>query len=144
MSSAAIEKYLNKSNLVSVPIKYSSSGKGKRNYNLSNNLSVIMVTESIHERGRTWSGLNAKRISEKDSTDLLLATEKDIATTAYRIKYAFLVNKIYNDKAKVVDFETIDYDNNAGAWEKLSEQYIESSMTIYRRNSHLCLYYKKE
>lgn len=116
-SYAAIDKYLNNHG---IPTKttYKTSSKGKitiRDKDLEGNETAIATPTAIHKLGRTYAGRNYKAKIDKDSKNLLEATIKDIATTAYW----FSRNNQYNVTAQA---------------------YIKSSMYIYVRNKMLCIY----
>lgn len=149
-SYAAIETYFIKEEEfpLNLPKKYRNNKDGTkteiigRHENLANNLTTIMINTSLHKRGRTWGQLNSVEQITKDSQDLLIATAKDIATMIYRIKYAYLVTE--TRKKRKVDIQPLNYENNQSEWERKSNEYLESSMTIYKRNRYLCLYYNQE
>ena len=110
-SYAAMEMYLNNHGIT---IKYFGVA-GKRDSDVQKNETAISVPEDIHKLGRTYVGRNTKIQINNDANDLLVATIKDITTTAYRLYQ----NPQYN----------ITVDN-----------YIQSAMYIYARNKILCLY----
>lgn len=110
-SYAAMEMYLNNHGIT---IKYFGVA-GKRDSDVQKNETAISVPEDIHKLGRTYVGRNTKIQINNDANDLLIATIKDITTTAYR----FYQNPQYNI--------TVD-------------DYIQSAMYIYARNKMLCLY----
>lgn len=93
----------------------SASIPNKRNPDLEKNESAISLPEEIHQLGRTYVGRNTPAQIQMDAMNLLEATKKDIATTAY----AFYKNPQYN----------INY-----------MDYIKSGAVLYARNKMLCLY----
>lgn len=117
-SYAAIDKYLNVHGISTKTI-YKLNSKGKkqtiRDKDLEGNETAIATPTAIHMLGRTYAGRNYKAKIDKDSKNLLEATIKDIATTAYW----FSRNNQYNIKA---------------------QDYIKSAMYIYVRNKMLCIY----
>lgn len=116
-SYAAIDKYLNDHG-ISTKTTYKTSSKGKvtiRDKDLEGNETAITTPKEIHKLGRTYAGRNYKAKIDKDSKNLLEATIKDIATTAYW----FSRNNQYNITA---------------------QDYIKSAMYIYVRNKMLCIY----
>mgnify|MGYP003453815497 FL=1 len=116
-SYAAIDKYLNDHG-ISTKTTYKTSSKGKvtiRDKDLEGNETAIATPTAIHKLGRTYAGRNYKAKIDKDSKNLLEATIKDIATTAYW----FSRNNQYNITA---------------------QDYIKSAMYIYVRNKMLCIY----
>lgn len=94
----------------------------RRNSNLENNTSAIMIPTLLHQMGsRTYGGrnntknVNGDNTMQQDASDLLEATILDIATTAY----LFYSNSQYNIKP-------LDY--------------IKNSMVLVERNKLLCMY----
>lgn len=117
-SFAAIDKYLNDHG-ITTKTTYKINAKGLkeniRDLELEGNATAISTPYAIHKLGRTFGGNNYKAKVEKDSKNLLEATIKDIATTAYW----FSRNNQYNITA---------------------QDYIKSAMYIYVRNKMLCIY----
>lgn len=117
-SFAAIDKYLNDHGITTkTTVKINAKGlkESIRDLELEGNATAISTPYAIHKLGRTFAGRNYKSKVDKDSKNLLEATIKDIATTAYW----FFRNNQYNITA---------------------QDYIKSAMYIYVRNKMLCIY----
>lgn len=127
-SYAAIEKFLKNHNVTVNNKSKIVNGiqEWDRDENLEANSTAIAVPEKIHFSGRTFGQKNLIKDSldrlryELDAEDLLKATVKDMATTAY---------KLYVDQRSPTSKYNIS-----------PQDYIKSAMTIYARNKMLCMY----
>ena len=106
-SYAATEMFLEKKGI--------KEGKMRIGSNLNKNATAIAMPEIIHRAGRTYAGKNSKEKIMLDSEDLLVATVKDITTSAYLVFKSSRNNNEKND-------------------------YIQNAMMVYARNKIQCIY----
>lgn len=127
-SYAAIEKFLTNHGIaVNNKVKIINGiQEFEKDTNLEANSTAIAVPEKIHFSGRTFGKKNlfkdnlGKVRYEIDAENLLNATIKDIATTAYKL--------YVNQSSSQLQYNVSPQD------------YIKSAMIIYERNKIMCMY----